>query len=136
MIKPNCNLIVPSTLPISTHSLADYDNLAVLSCKVLDSVFISPSPEHEARYQGQDLLRDPVQGIVLGVGEDDVKLGVYTHPDLKLEQGQKPNELWRLHLQGEVEPGASAVETEAKTDSDMQVVDPAADRGFMFDLAG
>lgn len=100
MIEQDCNLKSSTTLPTSPHPLMDFKSLYILRRKVLDSVFIAPSPGDDAE-QEEDLFEHPIQVVVLGVDGDDVKLGIYGHPKLAFTQGPPPDAEWRQHWQSE-----------------------------------
>lgn len=99
MIEQDCNLKSSTTLPTSTHPLMDFKSLYILRRKVLDSVFIAPSPGDDSKEE--NLFDHPIQVVVLGIDGDDVKLGIYAHPKLAFTQGLPTIAEWCQHWQSE-----------------------------------
>jgi len=91
----NSTLTALNTLPASTQALRGFYELQHLRCQPLETATIQPPPSGSLQAANDPMVIDPLQITVLGIGDGYVDLGIYTHPSLEVQQGPKPNKLWR-----------------------------------------
>ncbi len=95
----NTTLFALNALPVSPRPLMGFDSLQHLRCTPLETAYITPASQWTAHGPEGNIFEYPIQITVLGIRGQDVDLGIYVHPSLRVQRGPQPKRAWRQRWQ-------------------------------------